>query len=96
MTRVEKYRKYRQEIENMKSEDFSSKKEAGDKIGDGGSRKIGYDKVINIHEMYEPNDKKHKTKHRIQITKAKVTYWSIALLVIAILVVAIIIVAINL
>ena len=100
MTRVEKYRRYREEIANMKFETSSSKKtmsqEIGRMVGTNDSSKLNYDQVLDIFGSYDPDAKDTKKRHRIKLRKSQIVYWSIASVVILSLLIGIIIVAVNL
>ena len=95
MTRVEKYRTYREEIANMKIENFSSKKVTSQKIEririDNDSAKLGYDEVLNAFDIYDTDAKKVKTKYRVHLRKAQIVYLVVATVVIVGLLIGVII-----
>ena len=98
MTRVEKYRRYREEIANMKFESSSSRKTISEKIerirGGNESSKLNYEQVLNVFGTYDSDAKINKTRH-FRLKKSQVIYWSIASVVILGLLIAIIVVACN-
>lgn len=96
MTRVEKYRRYREDIANMKVETFSSKKKVVDKIEKGEGKKVGYENVMDIHDIYDNGHNQPKKRRTIRIKKYQIIYCSIAILIIAIILFALILVGINL
>lgn len=94
MTRVEKYRRYREEISNMKFESFTQKKEASEQVekkhkSDFGS-KLNYEEVMEIHEVYEENEEKSKKIKLIPFTKYEIIYSVIAILLFVIILLALI------
>ena len=100
MTRVEKYRRYREEIANMKFESSSSKKTMSIKIGrmcdNNDSSKLNYEQVLNLFDTYDPDAKNTAKRHHIKLRKSQVIYWSIASVIILGLLIGIIITAVNL
>ena len=94
MTRVEKYRRYRQEISNMKFETFSEKLEIAeevDKVRNAGSdNKLKYDDVIAVNEAFDKGDVKFKKRRLINLTKYEIFYYLIAFGIIAILIIGMI------
>ena len=66
MTRVEKYRSYREEISNMKFENFNKKHEAAKQV-DTFHGNINYDKVMVVHEMFDESDEKSTKKRSFYI-----------------------------
>lgn len=91
MTRVEKYRRYREEIANMKVEKFSSKHEASKKIGDVSSNsKVGYEDVMIVHNLYDENIEITPKKHHLHLRLDQILYVLIAFLIIAIILIGII------
>ena len=99
MTRIEKYREYRQEISNMKFETFSQKREVSHKVGkvhdsDLGS-KLNYEQVMNIHEVYDSAQIESKRNYHFPFTKYEIFYYLFALSFIAVMIVALILVGIN-
>lgn len=99
MTRVEKYRKYRREIANMKVDSFSSKKEAleqVEKIRETKSSSVyDYDDLMEVHEIYGKDVENIKSRKRIRVTKYQVCYLLIAIFIIAIIMIATILVGIK-
>lgn len=100
MTRVEKYRRYREEIANMKFENSSTRKTLSETIErmcvDNDSQKLKYEQVLDVFDSYDPDAKSTKRKHHFTLRKSQITYYSIAGAVILALVIAIIVVASNL
>ena len=100
MTRVEKFRRYREEIANMKFETSSNKKVMSEQIGrmcdDNESSKLNFEQVLNIFDSYDPDAKNTQKRHHIKLRKSQIIYWSIASAVILGLLIGIIIVASNL
>ena len=83
MTRVEKYRRYREEISNMKFETFTLKKEACEQVEriqktQSGNR-LNFEDVMEIHQVFEENPTKHKKNRLIPITKFELFYSLIAI-----------------
>ena len=99
MTRVEKYRRYRNEISNMKFETFTTKREAAmqiDKLHNSNlGRKLNYDQVMSVHEVYDDKEVKLKKRRFLYLTKYELLYCLIASIIILTLVVAIILVGIH-
>lgn len=99
MTRVEKYRRYRQEIANMKFEDSSSKQKlVNDEIRKDSlydNKLVGYESVMNVYDSYDTNGKNQKHKHSFRIRKDQVRYCLIAASVLTVLLVGIILVGIK-
>ena len=100
MTRVEKFRRYREEIANMKFESSSSKKTLSETIErmcvDNDSSKLKYEQVLDVFDTYDPDAKNTIKKHHIKLRKNQIIYWSIASVVILALLIAIIVVGSNL
>lgn len=100
MTRVEKYRRYREEIANMKFESASSKKTMSIKIGrmcdNNDSSKLNYEQVINLFDTYDPDAKNTAKRRNFRLRKSQIIYWSIASVVILGLLIGIIVTAVNL
>ena len=94
MTRVEKYRRYREEISNMKFENFTQKKEASGQVekirNTDFESKLNYDEVMEIHEVYEENDEKVKKTKFMPLTKYEIVYSLIAILLFVIILLALI------
>ena len=95
MTRVEKYRRYRQEISNMKFETFSEKREVAeqvDKVHDTRlGNKLNYEQVMAVNESFDQGEVKFKRRRLINLTKYEIFYYLIAFGIIAILVVGLVI-----
>lgn len=93
MTRVEKYRRYREQISNMKFEVFTKKSNAAkqiERIHDSNrGNKLGYEEVMEIQKVYDTDAKTHK-KHVFKFRKQQFFYCLIAFLVIAIILIALI------
>ena len=100
MTRVEKFRRYREEIANMKFETSSNKKtmseEIGRMVGNREGSKLNYEQVLDIFDSYDPDAKNTKKRHHIKLRKNQIIYWSVASVVIIGLLIGIIVVAVNL
>lgn len=100
MTRVEKFRRYREEIANMKFESSSSKKTLSQTIErmceDNDSPKLKYEQVLNVFDTYDPDAKDTKKRFHIKLRKSQVIYWSIASVIILGLLIGIIVVATSL
>lgn len=94
MTRVEKYRRYREEISNMKFETFTQKKEAYEEVEKmhnfENGNKLNLDEILEVHEVFDGAEKKHKKTKLIPITKFEIIYSSVAILIIAIILIALI------
>lgn len=94
MTRVEKYRRYREEISNMKFETFSTKKEAANQIeklhSSSSGNKLAYEDVMEVHAVYEKNKSKIKRFRLVPLTKFEIIYSLIAIFIILIILVALI------
>ena len=95
MTRVEKYRRYRQEISNMKFETFSEKREIAEqveKVSDTSvGSKLNYEQVIAVNETFDKGEVKFKKRRLINLTKYEIFYYLIAFGIIAILVIGLVI-----
>ena len=100
MTRVEKFRRYREEIANMKFESSSNKKTLSERIErmceDNDSQKLDYEQVLDVFDTYDPDAKNVKKRIHIKLRKSQIIYWSIASAVIIGLLIGIIAVAANL
>ena len=100
MTRVEKFRRYREEIANMKFESSSSKKVMSEEIGrmcdNNESSKLNFEQVLDIFDTYDPDAKNTKRRRHIKLRKSQVIYWPVAAIVILGLLIGIIIVATRL
>lgn len=100
MTRVEKYRRYRDEISNMKLGDFSEKEETAMQIEKnrfaGGDEKLNYEQVMVVHELMNEGEVNFKRKKFIGLTKYEIFYFLIAILFVIILIVLTILVGIKL
>ena len=99
MTRVEKYRRYRQEISNMKFETFSEKREVAkevNKVHDArNGNKLNYEQVMAVNETFDNGEIKFKKRRLINLTKYEIFYYLIAFGIIAILVIALVITGIH-
>ena len=100
MTRVEKYRSYRNEILNMKFETSSHKREVAKRVSkvhptdlDG---RLNYEQVIDIHEMYGNDEKLMKKKKYHYISKYEIFYYSFALCFIIAMILALVFTGIKL
>ena len=95
MTRVEKYRRYRQEILNMKFETFSEKQEVAEQVDKLHNPELGnkmnYTDVMTVSESFDKGKMKFKKRRLINLTKYEIFYYLIAFGIIAILVVGLII-----
>ena len=101
MTRVEKYRRYRQEISNMKFETFTQKREASETIDKLHDKRLGnklnYEQVMAVNEVFDEGEAiKLKKRRSINLTKYEIFYCLIAFVVIALLVAGLIISGIKL
>ena len=99
MTRVEKYRRYREEISNMKIESFTAKKEAADQVEkfqyDATTKKLNLEQVMEVHEVYDNNEQVSKKINHYQISRFEKKLYLIAFLIIAIILIALIFTGIN-
>ena len=95
MTRVEKYRRYRQEISNMKFETFTKKRKVAqevDKLNENKqSNLLNYEEVMIVNESFDESEIKFKKRRLIYLTKYEIFYLIIAFGIIAILVLGLII-----
>ena len=100
MTRVEKYRRYRQEISNMKFETFSQKRVVAKEVdklnGNRQSNRLNYDEVMIVNESFDEGEIKFTKRRLINLTKYEIFYFLIAFGIIAILVIGLIITGIKL
>ena len=100
MTRVEKYRRYRQEISNMKFETFSQKQQVSKEIdklsGNRKSNRLNYDEVMTVNESFEGSEIQFKKRRLINLTKYEIFYFLIAFGIIAILILGLVITGIKL
>lgn len=84
MTRVEKFRRYREEIANMKVEDFSEKKLTAKKVS-----KIRESKSLTYHDIadvYQLDESKHSSLG-FRLSKDQILYLVVAFATITLLVV---------
>ena len=95
MTRVEKYRRYRQEISNMKFETFSEKREVAEQVdkihNPRTGNKLNYEEVMDINDAFNKGEVKFKKRRLINLTKYEIFYYLIAFGIIAIFVVGLIV-----
>ena len=95
MTRVEKYRRYRQEISNMKFETFSEKREVAKQVDKVHNSRVGnklnYEEVMAVNESFDNGEIKFKKRRLINLTKYEIFYYLIAFGIIAILVIGLVI-----
>lgn len=100
MTRVEKYRTYREEIANMKIESFSSKKVVSQRIericNDNESSKLGYDEVLKVFDVYDSDAKKVKKHINLRLKKSQIIYLLVATIVIVGLLIGVIVTGLKL
>jgi len=100
MTRVEKYRRYRNEISNMKFETFTHKKEVAKEIEkihyDTTGNKLNYEQVMIVHELFDEGEVNFKRKKIIGLTKYEIFYFIIALFIVIIMIVSLVLVGIKL
>ena len=100
MTRVEKYRNYRNEIANKNFETFSKKKETAKQIEkisvNNSEKKLNYDQVMDVYETFGEGEKKLKKRQLIHLTKYEIFYFLIAIILILIMISALIVVGIKL
>ena len=100
MTRVEKYRQYREDISNMKFETFTQKGEVAKQVGkmsaNRDSNKLNYDQVMIIQDELDGGEINIKRKPFIKLTKYEIFYYSIALFFIIAIIVSLILVGIKL
>ena len=100
MTRTEKYRQYREEISNMKFENFTQKREASDTIDKLHDKRLGtrlnLEQVMIANEVFDEGEVKFKKRRIINLTKYEIFYFLIATLVIVGLVIGLIVTGINL
>jgi len=96
MTRVEKYRRYRNEISNMKFETLTTKKEVSMQVSqlqkEGYSNKLNYEQVMNVHEVYVDEPLKVKKRQLLRLTKYEIFYLLLSCSIILILIAAILLV----
>lgn len=99
MTRVEKYRRYRNEISNMKFETFSQKQELAeqlDKVHDNRfGNKLNYEQVMAVNDSFDKGETKFKKRRLINLTKYEIFYFLIAAIIIMLLVVGLVITGIK-
>ena len=100
MTRTEKYRQYREEISNMKFENFTQKREASDTIDKLHDKRLGtrlnLEQVMIANEVFDEGEVKFKKRRIINLTKYEIFYFLIATLVIVGLVIGLVVTGINL
>ena len=100
MTRVEKYRRYRQEISNMKFETFSPKREVANEInklsGNRQTNRLNYEDVMIVNESFNEGELKFKKRRLINLTKYEIFYFLIAFIIISLLVLGLILSGIKL
>ena len=98
MTRVEKYRRYREEISNMKFENFSVKREASHRVenlyGNRKEDKLNFEDIMVVQEVFEKGQIPEKNKRLINLTKYEIFYYLIAIIFVVIIIAAMIIVSI--
>lgn len=98
MNRVEKYAKYREEIQNSFA-DVTTKEKSSDRVKQilretGTSNSISYDDVMGAYEIYDSNPS--ETKHKvIKLEKHQIIFLCSCLVVIIALAIALIIVGIK-
>lgn len=99
MTRVEKYRRYRNEISNMKFDTFSEKKEVAKEVGkvhsDAYSSKLNYEQVMLVQEAIGEEQVNFKRKKFIGLTKYEIFYFVISIVLVIILLVLVILTGIK-
>ena len=97
MTRVEKYRQYREEISNMKFEDFSQKREASKQVeelyGNRVDEKLNFEDIMVVHEVFDKTELKTKNKRLINLTKYEIFYYLIAIIFVVVIIAAMVIVS---
>ena len=97
MTRVEKYRKYREEISNMKFEESSEKKEALKQVeklySSREDEKIRYEDLMVVHDVLDKTELKVNKKRLINLTKYEIFYCLIAIIFIVIIIAAMVIIS---
>jgi len=101
MTRVEKYRRYRNEISNMKFETFTQKREASDTIDKLHDKRLGnklnYEQVMIVNEVFDEGEvTKFKKRRLINLTKYELLYFLIAIIIILLLTLGLVISGIKL
>ena len=100
MTRVEKYRRYRNEISNMKFENFTEKDKTAMEVQKihkfESSNRLNYDQLMLVHESLDEGESNLKRKKGIVLTKYNIFYFSIFLFFVIILTVSLILVGIKL
>jgi len=96
MTRIEKYRKYREEISNMKFDVLTQKKEAAEQINKlhnfSSGKLLNYEEVMEVHEVFDDKNTNAKHKKYLLLTKFEIIYSLIAFIAIVIILVAAILV----
>ena len=97
MTRVEKYRKYREEISNMKFEDFSKKREASKQVekiyASRVESKLNYEDVMVVHEVFDKTELKSNNKRLINLTKYEIFYFLIAIIFVVVIIATMVIIS---
>ena len=100
MTRLEKYRQYREDISNMKFETYTQKREASeaiDKLRDNKSgNKLNYEEVMMANDVFDSGEIKFKKRKLINLTKYEIFYCLIAIIIISLIVVGLIVSGIKL
>ncbi len=97
MTRVEKYRRYREEISNMKFESFSKKREASKQVdklyGNNLEEKLNYEDIMVVHEVFDNSQVSKKNKRVINLTKYEIFYFVIAIIFILVIIATLVIIS---
>ena len=87
MTRVEKFRRYREEIANMKVEDFSEKKLTAKKVSEiRESKSLTYHDIADVYQL----DESKRNSLGFRLSKDQILYLVVALATITLLVVLLI------
>lgn len=98
MTRVEKYRRYREEISNMKFEKVSEISEASKQVkklcGNRANEKLDFESVMVVHEVFEKDQLTQKNKRLINLTKYEISYYLVAIIFVVIVIAAMVIISI--
>lgn len=90
MTRVEKFHTYRQEIANMKVEEFSVKSETSKRISEitriKSSSKLDYDEIMSPLELFEKGSNKNKKLYRFKPSLDQILYVLVGLILVGTLI----------
>ena len=100
MTRIEKYRQYREEIANMKFDPLSEKdvtaKKVEDVHGKASNNTLNYEQVMSVQDSIIGKEVTFKRKKYFRLTKYEIFYFLIAFIVVIILSVLLVLTGIKL